>query len=92
MRRVGDGVNRVSLIAKSDPARAPDEFLCPKADALATVPGHYFGDLGCDFGRRFRRQFFFAQMVLSKKTAVIEKHEQFWFALNDNGEIRVRNQ
>src|SRR5438105_15690013 len=92
MRRIGNGVNRVGLRAEPDPAGAPDKFFGAETDAFATVPRHHFGNFGRGFGWCFGRQFFFAQMVLLEKSAVIEQHEQLWFALYNDGEIRMSDE
>ena len=92
MRRVRHGINRVTLRSHSDPARAANEFLRSESDAFAVTPRHHFGDLGLNFGRGPRRQFFFANVVLLEKSAMIQKHDHFLFSLNDNREIRMRNQ
>jgi len=63
-----------------------------EADAFAISPRHDFGDFSADFARHFGRQFFFANMVLFEKSAVIQKHEQLRLSLNNDREIGMRNQ
>ena len=92
MGGVGHGINRVGLRTEPNPAGAADKFFRAETDAFAVSKGHHFRDFDLHFRGDLGRQFFFLDVILLEESAVIEDHEQFRFALNNDGEVGMRNE
>src|SRR2546430_17649201 len=92
MARFRHREEEIAGLRQPDPAGAAEPFPGPESNPFAGLPGHDFSDASRDPRRLFRREANIFNVIPLKELTVIEQDNGLRFALDEDGEIRARNE
>src|SRR4029453_5434720 len=78
--------------SQPDPSCAAEVLLAADTNTFSIFPSHGFGNFCRDFSWLFARKIWFEKIILVKKCAVIQKHNQIRLPLNNHREIGMRDE